>query len=333
MPAPGEVTVRVGQRVDSFDVIGRVTLPEAWSVIDVARQLGLRDPDLGQVVLKKEGEPVEAGEIIAEARSGIVGRRQCRAPASGIVVAIGQGWVVLETQPRIEEVRALLHGQVAQVIPRKGAVIEALGATLEGACGLGGEAYGVLQVATESPEATLEAKDIVVGMHGSILIGGRTITGETLHRAEEMRVSGIVVGSIDSSLLALDPLPEVAVIAMEGFGNLPMAPSTYETLTALAGREASILGLTPSGHKPARPLLLALSDEEESPVESQESPVAVGSQVRALRPPLQAREGIIAAIPATPQATELGLHRWGAEVAFAEGFQRFVPWHNLEQII
>lgn len=332
LPRPGTIRVRAGQRVESFDVIGQATAPDEWAVVDVMQALALRDSDLSQVMLVKEGETVEKGQVIARAGSGLLGKRQCRAPAGGTVAAIGPGWVVLVTRFHVAEVEALVSARVSRTIPGQAAILEARGAHLEGACALGGERSGVLQRATEDPAEVLEAKHISVGMHNSILIGGRTVTAEALYRAAEMRVSGVVVGSFDAALLALDPAPALAVLATEGFGSMPMSGPIYDFLTGLAGHEAAICRAPGGGNWPGRPLIFVPTDEESAIPLPSPTPATAGNRVRALRAPYLAEEGTIVSIPTTPQAAGFGLPRWGAEIDLAGG-TRFVPWLNLEQII
>jgi hypothetical protein len=331
LPHPGAVMVRVGQQLEGFDPIGRTTVPERWAVVDLERSLGLRDPDLSRVLLKGQGERVSKGEVIAQTGRRFVGRRQCLAPADGTITAVGPNWMVLTTQTRDIELQALVRGQVSQVIPNRGAVIEATGAYLEGACGLAVENFGVIQRASEAPDALLEAKDITVGMHNSILIGGRALTPETLQRAAEMRISGIVVGSLDAALLTLGNPEGVAVVATEGFGDVPMSPSTFETLTKLEGHEAAILRPPPQSYGHPRPAIVVLSDGQEVGPWPAATPATVGSQVQTLREPFKRQEGTIIAVPPLPPVPGFGVGHWGAEVNLADG-PRFVPWLNLEQI-
>ena len=68
LPAPGEILVRVGERVGASQKIARIPARGEIRVMNVARTLGLNDHDLSRVMVKKRGERVEgAPEEMAQA--------------------------------------------------------------------------------------------------------------------------------------------------------------------------------------------------------------------------------------------------------------------------
>jgi hypothetical protein len=301
---------------------------------------------MAEVMLKHEGDPVEANEALAvlPGRFAFL-QRTVRAPVAGRIATIGPGWVLLELERRVTRLPAFVYGLVANIIPNRGVMIEASGAVIEAACGFGGEAFGRLKRLVNSPFDTIEAAVLDDSLEQSIVIGGRTIDEEILRRAESKQVRGIIVGSFDVSLLNLDPKPNIRLVATEGFGHIPMPAYTFGILNTLVGREVSVRGQTPTLapatlHETgqARPIILSTirqsntATRTELPAKTEPGEVVVGSRVRVTRGPLFGAIGQVQAIPAEPPLSEIGLNLPGAQVTI-DGSPRFIPWANLEQII
>jgi hypothetical protein len=141
LPVPGEILVQRGQKVVALQIIARAELTRRYQVIDVARQLARPNVDMDQVLLKARGDYVEANEAVATSKGGLPFlRRVARSPLPGRIAAIGQGWVLLETERVTIELPAFVNGIVAKIIPDRGVIIETNGAMIEPACGFGGEA-------------------------------------------------------------------------------------------------------------------------------------------------------------------------------------------------
>lgn len=341
LPADGELLAHPGLRVEALDVVARAELPRRYQVIDVARQLAAPQVDMSRVMLKGMGDSVKANEVIATAPGSLpFFQRSARAPADGVITALGPGWALLETERTVVEVQAFINGVVTRVIPQRGVVIETKGAMIEAACGFGGEAYGRLQRLVGSPTESLSLEMLKPGIEHSILVGGRSVDETALRRAEELQVRGIIVGSIDVSLLNLRPPVKVRVVATEGFGSGPMSPYTFGVLNALIGREISIRGHTPllPADRPSEklpPIILATTtygSTYSKPLDEEETPdINVGSRVRVIRGRLLGATGHITSLPSDPQPMESGIYALGANVTI-DGQQQFIPWANLEQL-
>ncbi len=348
LPAPGEILVRTGEPVAALQTIARCTARGEIRVVNVAHILGLDDPDLSGVMVKKRGDLVQAGETIA-ARRGTLPflHKPCRSPVTGRLAVISGGCIVIEGAPPAGaewlEVRAFVNGRVASIADTRSVTIETTGAVIAGACGVGGEGHGVLQMAVQGPAEPLALPDLGSGSSNAVLVGGGSLTPETIDRAREMKVRGIIVGSISASLLDLTP-PLFPIVATEGFGTQPMSSIVFAMLRRFEGQEVS-LGV-PAGQKAGagpdeRPLIiipLASLPTGEIPADSASAaPARIGDHVRAVRQPLSGRVGEIVALPAESRRLPSGLSLTGAQVTFAtnslqENERHFVPWLNLEQI-
>ncbi|MCB0162972.1 MAG: hypothetical protein KDI79_02025 [Anaerolineae bacterium] len=341
LPAPGEILVESGQKVEALTVIGRTETPSRFRVIDIARQFGRPDIDLDEILEVSEGESVTANQVIASAPGGVsLLKRSVRTPVAGHVAAIGPTWVLLETERTPTEVQAFISGVVARVLGNRGVVVEANGAIIEAACGFGGEAVGRLKRLVNSPFEPLSASALNEEASDSIILGGQTVDEAVLREAEKWKVRGIIVGSIDAALLELDPPTKVRVVATEGFGDLPMSAYTFGILTSLSRREVSIRGRSlhlTAAAQPYEPSIILATDGSKKGIYSGSSqpekptPVTEGSRVRIIQGQHLGSSGTIVNIPAEPQVLATGILALGANVKFQNEVV-FVPWANLEQV-
>lgn len=347
LPTPGEILVGPGQAVNALTVVGRAERPTRFRFIDVAHQLGRPDLDLDDVLTVDVGDYVEAHQVVAAGRGGFSLREKLvRSPAAGYVMGIGPSGILLESEHTITEIQAFVTGVVTRIIPDLGVVIETDGAIIEAACGFGGEAVGRLLRVVNSPYESMTPDDLHENASEAILLGGRSIDEETLRRADEWQVHGIIVGSFPVSLLDMDPPVRVRVVATEGFGHVPMSPHTFGVLTSLSRTDISIRGQTPGlfgntqiGSSQEPPIILAAS-----PLPSRgsyvglpaapktEAPTAkVSNKVRVIQGKLLGASGQIDLIPPDAQATEAGIIAPGAFVKLGDGVH-YIPWANLQLI-
>lgn len=363
LSAPGDILVRTGDQVEASQKVARMTAHGEIRVVDVTRILGLQNHDLSQVMVKKRGDRVAAGEVLA-AQRGILPfwHKPCRSPVSGRVSAVGFGWVVIEPEPqelsnesvepvdgqgaektKTEDLLAFIAGRVTAIKDHHSVIIETVGIHFVGACGVGGEGIGVLQVLVEGPADVLTADDIGLGFNNAILVGGAGVSPGALERAREMKVKGIIVGSISASLDERLPDSPFPIVATEGYGNLPMSPVVFDILKRLEGHEASVSGQMGETWGDTQPTIIVplsepMEDEVELLTDTQPAePAQVGDRVRAVRHPFLGQVGEIVSLPAEPQPLASGLSLPGAQIVFADsermaGTAQFAPWLNLERI-
>jgi len=86
LPLPGVVLVDEGDRVQPSTVIARTELvPGAPHLVEVAAELGIPAAQAASCILKKVGDRVEAGEVIARLEQPLRPTREVRSPTSGLV--------------------------------------------------------------------------------------------------------------------------------------------------------------------------------------------------------------------------------------------------------
>jgi hypothetical protein len=330
LPLPGQVLVRPGERVAADQVVARALVPGDPHAINVAHALGVPPADVPRVVCRASGEPVRAGQVLAEVRGVFgLGRRRLLAPVGGTVELVSgvTGQVTLRSDPLAVEVRAHLSGVVAEVLPGEGAVVETVGALVQGIFGVGGERRGRLRHVAAAHQV-LDRDAIPADAAGCVLTGGALITPGGLERAAEVGVSGVVVGGIADTDLERFVGRDVGVavtgqeavpftlILTEGFGRIPMAEGTLRLLRRLEGREAAISGATQIRAGVLRPeLVVPLADpgtaaRRQAPGHGRDrgalpAPGLVpGGLVRLIREPFFGVLADVVELPAEPEAVE-----------------------------
>ncbi|MFC2036735.1 hypothetical protein ACFLYD_02025 [Chloroflexota bacterium] len=338
LPARGNVLVRPGDLVESADIIARCPLPGKLWVVDVSQALGVHRAQATKYIRKASGDTLQANEELAgfDRRSG---RKSCRSPVAGQVMAIRAGRVLVETASTFFELRAHLGGQVVGVMPERGVMISKVGALIQGVWGSGGEALGRLKLVVEDPQAPLDAASLGEDCRDSLVVAGRILEEEALEQAKEAHVQGLIVGSVSAELCpVLQSLP-YPVLVMEGFGPIPMSQHAFSLLQSCAGREAALSAefqtcwrACPEQRRRAgRPeVLIPLEGAGDVPGEVPGlPPLQVGLRVRGLRDPFLGAVGTIADLPPLPQRVESGARLPVAEVDLDAGESVLIPLANL----
>jgi hypothetical protein len=349
LPIPGEVRVQVGQTVDARDVIAETFMPGAVTPLNLANQLSVPPGDVAECMLKGEGEAVDAGEVLARS-PGIFGffQTEFRAPVGGSVESISDvtGQVILRGAPVPVQVRAYLSGRVVDVMPREGVVIESEVSLVQGIFGIGGEAFGPVQLACEDPSRDLTPELLRPDMRGAVVVGGARLVGAAVHRAIELGVAALVCGGMDDEdlrdILGYDlgvavtgsERLGITLVITEGFGDIAMAEQTWKLLAARAGAEAAVSGTTQIRAGVVRPEVI-IPRGAEAPTAARQSPrvvaqMAVGTPVRVIRDPYFGRLATVVALPA--ELRQLASESWArvVEIEFAPGERAVVPRANVE---
>lgn len=351
LPIAGEVLVAVGETVQARDVVARTELPGDVTPINLANQLSMSPGDVPAAMQKQAGDLVRVGDLLARSQ-GIFGmfKSEYHARAAGTIESISNitGQVILRGEPLPVEVRAYLSGDVVEVLPGQGCVVEAEAAFVQGIFGIGGEAYGPLRMACADHFQEFSPDLIQDDMRGAIVVGGARVTGATVHRAIELGVSAIVTGGIDDedlkSVLGYDLGVAITgtehigttVIITEGFGEIAMAQRTFQLLKSHAGAEAACNGATQIRAGVMRPEIVVPLTDATGNAEAAPKHVAaaleIGTPVRIIRDPYFGVLGEVAALPAEPRVLESGSRARVLEVSSADGKQLIVPRANVEII-
>ncbi|MBM3307111.1 MAG: hypothetical protein FJY74_02160 [Candidatus Eisenbacteria bacterium] len=351
LPIKGEVLAKKGDRVTADAVVARTHLPGAVQLINVASKLGLPPEDLPSVMVKKDGDPVKKGEPIATTK-GFFGlfKSQVPSPCDGTMESLSTvtGQVILREPPTPIEVDAYVDGEVVDVLPGEGAVVEAFGTFVQGIFGVGGERTGEIKVIVAGPGDVIDEGRIDASLKGKIAVGGSHITWGALQKAMQIGVSGIVVGGFDDPDLrrllgkdlgvAITGSEDIAttLVLTEGFGEIAMAGSTFELLTSREGRKASINGATQIRAGVIRPeIVIPMPDDKASAADAvagHGGGLEPGSVIRVIREPHFGRLGSVTDLPNELQVMESESKVRVLRVRFDDGSEAMLPRANVEMI-
>jgi hypothetical protein len=342
------VLVTHGQSVRSTDVVARTLLPGNVQTVNVANSLGADPMEVPETLVKPIGEEVAAGEPLAR-RKGLFGlfNSECKSPATGTVESVSEitGQVIVREPPMPVEVDAYLDGVVAEVIEEEGVIVEARGAFVQGIFGIGGETYGELAMAVDSPDKELTSADLKPEFAGKMLVGGSYVSHDVLHEAIRLGVKAVVVGGFDDRDLrdilgydlgvAITGTEEVGLTLMltEGFGRMPMALRTFRLLQQHNGRLASVSGATQIRAGVMRPEVIIPHPEEAlgAAAEGESTGLEIGTLLRGIREPYFGRIGKVTALPPELKGLESEAKVRVLEAEF-DGERVVIPRANVELI-
>jgi hypothetical protein len=349
LPIKGEVLVQQGEEVQPDSVIARAMLPGILQTIKLAEKLGVEAKDVSGFFRLKDGDPIEKGQVVAETK-GFFGlfKSTVTSEHTGTVEAISDvTGNVLVREPSVPvDVKAYIQGEIAEVIPGEGAIVETRGAMVQGIFGVGGERVGKIRCAVDSPDQVLEAAHVKDTDAGAILIGGSGLSLEAIERASEVGVSGLIAGGLkDSDLIRYlgydigvaitgQEATNLTIVVTEGFGFLNMAARTFNLLKSLEGRDASINGATQIRAGVIRPEIIVPStvDHAEEPKQDEARELTVGTPIRVIREPYFGRIGTVTDLPAQLMVVDSGTEVRVLKAKLEKGDEVMVPRANVEII-
>jgi hypothetical protein len=329
LPVSGDVKTKLNQKVNPTDVIAAATWAREHVLIDVARTLDISSAAADRLLRVKEGDKIAEGDEIA-VRKGIISRT-IRSPRSGQVIVAGGGQILMETGETTVKLKAGLPGTVVQIIPYRGAIIRTIGALIQGIWGNGRIETGQLHNLTQKPDDVLTASQLDVSMRGSIILAGLLRDTETLRAAVELPVRGLILSSISPGLVPTARQLRFPIIAIDGFGNLPMNSAAYKLLASNDKREVTLKAEAFDRYSGSRPeIIIPLPIQQEPPPPNDVDDLESGQTVRMRRAPHAGAIGKLANLRPGLVTLPSGLRAPAADVKLENGEQILVPLVNLE---
>lgn len=329
LPVPGEITVRVGQKVQASDVLGEAEVNARHMFLDVSRALGIAEAEVERSLARPLGEPVELGDVLA----GPAGwaRRTVRAPANGGIVGVFGGRILFEARGEAVGVRAGFAGTVISTDGLQHVTVESTGALIQAGWGSGKQDYGLIRAVGEGPGGRLHTTELDITLRGAVLVAGMCENAAPLHQADELSVRGLILGSLSADLIPVAMNLPFPILLTEGFGRMPMNGPAFALLQSSAGREASLDGRMGSRRDSLRPeVIIPLPASQPAGVPDDVVPLKPGVRVRSLRAPHPGAVGQVREV--LPKAISLpsGILARSAIVELEGYGAATVPLANLE---
>ena len=351
LPIKGDVLVNLGDVVEAEQIVAQTFMPGDISPVNMANLLSMPPGDMKKCMLKREGERVAVGDIVAQ-NKGIFGlfKTTVKSTWEGTIETISDvtGQIIIRHAPIPVEVKAHLAGEVVEVIPQEGVVIEADVTFVQGIFGIGGEAYGTIRMAAVSHDQPLKADLITKEMKGCVVIGGARVWHEAIEKAIQVGAAAVIAGGIDDQDLkeilgydlgvAITGTERIGltVVVTEGFGDIAMAERTFSLLKARQGDAAAVNGATQIRAGVMRPeIMVPLSPDElarEVEPEHTQGQLLAGRPVRIIRDPYFGLIGEVGDLPAEPHVLGSGSKARVLEVKLDSGESVIVPRANVELI-
>jgi hypothetical protein len=348
LPLKGNVLKKVGDGVRRDEVVARTELPGNVCTVNVVNRLSILPGEIERYMTKREGDAVAKDEVLAETKPFIKWfKASLRSPIAGTVETVSKvtGQVLLREPPIPVEVKAYIDGIVTEEVPEEGVTVRSQATLIQGIFGVGGETWGELVMGVGSPEDVLAPESLSEDCEGKIIVGGALIPLETIARAQQLRVRGLVGGGIHDrdlkSLLGYDlgvaitgsESIGITLVVTEGFGLIPMAERTFSLLKRREGRVASLNGTTQIRAGVMRPEIIIALDQTDSaqpsPPEGREG-VRIGDKIRVIREPYFGRVGEVVLLPHDLREMESESKVRVSLVRFNDGTETLVPRANLE---
>jgi hypothetical protein len=330
LPQPGKVIVRAGQKVTALDVIAETNLELEYQLLDIAHILHVSQKKSDRYLQCEVGDQLSSGDLIA----GPVGisNRVVRAQKNCKVILAGDGQVLLESSGKPFQLKAGIPGDVVELVPDRGAIVETTGALVQAVWGNGQMDFGVMSVLAKQPDHTLTIADLDVSLRGSIVLSGYCGDVETLKMTDELPLRGLILGSMEAELLPLASKMHFPIVLIEGFGKLPMNPVVFKLLTTNDRREVALNAEAWNQYARPRPeIVIPLPAPGNTEIAQESVEFAPEKQVRVLRSPSEGKIGTIVKMVGSVNFPG-GLRSPAAEVKLEEGNIAVFPLANLEII-
>ncbi len=365
LPIAGQVHVAVGDRVAAQDVVAEASIPGDVFPINLANQIGVSPVDVKGCMLVESGTMVTEGQELARS-NGFFGffKTSYFSRMTGLLESVSKvtGQIILRGEPIPVQVRAYVPGQVIEVLPNQGVVIESRVSLIQGIFGIGNETYGPIRMVCERSDQPVTEELITTEMRGAVLIGGARMTHNAVRKAIEVGAAAIVSGGIDDQdlkeILGYDlgvaitgtETVGITLIITEGFGDIGMAERTFRLLQSRVGEMASVNGATQIRAGVMRPEIViplaqpgsAESGTEQSAGEDAQEEVfeegvyegilEPGTLIRIIRDPYFGLIGTVADLPTEPRVLGSGSRARVLEVDVDGQPRLTVPRANVEII-
>lgn len=331
MPAGGRIVARRGQEIHPLDVIAEAMIRPEHLLLDIGRGLGLDPKEADHHIQHRAGDEVGEGDVIAGPVG--IGKRVVRTPKPGKVVLAGEGQVLLELDGEFSELKAGYSGVITDIIEDRGVVIESTGALIQGVWGNGKINYGLLNILAHAPDESITPAMMDASLRGSVITAGYCEDEKVLRKAEELSLRGLILASMDSTLVPFALRVSYPILLVEGFGKLPMNPEAFRILSSSATREVAVNAEPWDRIGNSRPeAVISLPEGATPEVPTELAMFAIGQTVRIVSPPYKSMVGTLTKLPQGFSILPSGLRAPIAEVRLLGETPIQVPLADLEII-
>jgi hypothetical protein len=328
------VEVNAGSRVSLTDVIARGALPAPFTVMDAAAFFDVPPESVEQYLVTSVGSLLGEGQLIAQK-----GRKRLSSPVVARLQGVESGQIVLQQIPENVELNAGLNGTVVDVRRGRGqpvgAVIETMGALLQGVWGNGKRAIGTLRMEPDVGLENIYSDSIDMQYRGTIVITKRALRPISIEVMAEQAFAGIIAPSMEMDTLEFATQTRGAIMLTEGFGSARMNPVVAQFLSEMDGRQATLDALhlreaMESARRPEVIITVPISTGERPSAPLTNVGLQAGMNVRVSRGDGSTASGTVLNLPKSPIMLDNGLRVPCAMIEFVTGERIAVPLANID---
>lgn len=330
-PGTCKSAIKVGEKVDPESIIAHCEISAGKRLIKIAHVLGVSSKNVQKYLLRKIGDRIYTGEIIAR-KGGLIGlgKKEIKSPADGVITEIdANGDIIVKFLPIPVRLVSGASGEITKV-GQESIFLKTVGSKIEGYAGGGREREGLIKIIAKPNEFILPQK-ITGDCGGKIVVGGSLIERSAIEKAVTIGVHGIIVGGINHRDFLSLGVGDIGttVLVTEGFGAIPLGKDIYEALKKVEGSYAFASG-------EAKRLFIPEFKPTPSSVASSNitwKELVVGDTVRLLIAHTEDLIGTVESLSPGEEILNSGLSAEVAMVKFLSGKIVTVPSVNLEIII
>lgn len=338
---PPHVAARIpvsgNQTLSPVQIVAQTSDETGYEIVPIAEVLGVKNGDLPAHLSVKVGDLVRSGTVLAE-RKKMFGRSiDVASPVEGTVAEIHDGNLFITRIAEDLNLRALVHGKVAQVIPGKGAILQVSGSRFQAVWNNGVEGAGKLQVLGDTGAETLQAEHLDVDLYNTLVAVGHLDRPELLPRLVESGASGLIIGTISPDAFQAALGWQYPLTLTDGAGHGGIYHAIFELLCENNGNHTALFNNKYS--QTNRPdVVIVKNDLDEADGDSgrtvgRNTPLAAGEKVRLLTGSHRGQAGVVHKTYDWPRTTPTGFKAEGVDVRFSDGKVTFVPMVNLDRIM
>jgi hypothetical protein len=253
-----------------------------------------------------------------------------RAKYDGEVILAGDGQVLIEVIKNPFQLKAGIPGEVVELIPDRGVVIETSGALIQAKWGNDQQNDGILICLAKNPSTELMVSDLDDSMRGAIVFSGHCVNPAALKTAEEIALGGLILGSIDAGMLSSAAKARFPIVLIEGFGRIPVNSLAFRLLNMHDRRVIAINACSWDHYSNERPeIVIPLPAPSSITLPKEVEEFSAAKQVRILSSPFMSEIGTIEKLIGNT-IIESGLRVPTALVRISEEKTVKIPLANLE---
>ncbi len=331
LPEPGDVVASPGQDVSPVQVVARTRRPTRFRIVPASELWHISPAEVEEFLVIGQGTPVGVGDVLLEKKQ-FLGKKRLESPAEGTFFGLNNGRIILQ-QYEWFEMRALVNARVVNAVPKRGIVLEIIGAQIQGVWGSGKEGYGRLRLVTSAINKAL-APDEITDAENGVIVAGVIDNPDVLQRLQRLGANGLIAGSVTANVLQKAAAFDLPIIVTDGIGTQGLARNIFDCLRDYEGADVALFARQ-TDYWGNRPEIIISHEKTAGPTNTPDplQPLTAGQRVRILRQPYQSQIGEIVYLYQKIKETDFGPRVRGADVRLMDGNVVFVPYANLDTIV